>query len=90
MRLKSGSLAGAGRGLLIFLARSAALIGAIHEVGKDRTVRAVIAAARICQMTQRVHHCLHFTNSNFKTGDLLKRNLFHVGTLPRTILPERQ
>ena len=82
MRLKSGSLAGAGRGLLIFLACSAAMIGAIHEVGKDRTVRAVIAAARICQMTKRVHHCLHFTNSNFKTGDLLKRNLFHIGALP--------
>ena len=64
MRLKSGSIAGAGRGLLIFLARSAAMIGAIHEVGKDRTVRAVIAAARICQMTKRVHHCLHFTNQH--------------------------
>ena len=66
------------------------LLRALQQIGKDRTVGTVVAAACVSQVTERVHHRLHLANTSLKTGDLLQGDPLHVGALPGPVLPKCQ
>ena len=76
--------------MLIFLARSAGMTGAIHEVGKDRTVRAVIALTIFHQVLEGIAQVAQFVDTTVQRLDVPACQLLYIGAGALAVLPQCQ